>query len=315
MSAGSLLGFAVVFVLVCGATSAAWALVLPRVVAARAAVERRAAWAAAAVPVVFGVAIVGILVAESLLGIDHCVQHDHHAHLCVEHGAAWLSYPYAVVLVAASATLVAVRASVLIGSLVRARVMASRLRRVGAVTRQMVLVESDRVFCFVAGIVNPTIFVSTATRASLSTTEWNAMLAHETSHIANRDLLARFCLELLLLFSAPMVGLSIRERWESATERLRDADAGAKVGFDAVASALVRMASSVVRAPRAVAAFLPSGDAILSLRVEALLDKTPTGEAEATRLSRAVLVATAASIVAVLAFAEPIHHALETLLG
>jgi beta-lactamase regulating signal transducer with metallopeptidase domain len=311
---GSMLGFAVVFVLVCGAVSVACAATLSRF-ARHAAVERRAAWIAAAVPVVVGAGVVVILVGESLVGDDHCVQHDHHAHLCVAHGAAWLSRPWAVGIIAASAMLVTVRACVLVGGLVRARVIASRLRRVGAKTGRIVLVESERVFCFVAGIARPAIYVSTGAREQLSTDEWNAMLAHEESHIENRDLAARVLLEVLLVFAAPLVGIAIRARWESATERLRDADAGAKFGVDAVANALVRMASSLVRSPRAVAAFTPSAGASLTRRVESLLDETPAGDGEAKQLGRRVQVLVAVSLVVVLVFAGPIHHALETLLG
>lgn len=322
MSGASLIGFGVVFLLVCSASSAAItaAMLAGRRTLARrgAAVERRVAEIAAWLPVAAGAAVVGVLAIESATAVDHCTTHGHHAHLCLRHGAAWIEHAWVIAALAGGAALVAARAVVLAAGVWRGRAAVSRLRALGGDgVGQVRLVESERVFCFVAGARRPAIYASTAARAVLDRDEWAAMIAHETSHIVHRDLLHRLRLELLLLFAAPLAGSAIRERWNAATERLRDADATDEVGDpEPVASALVRMARHAA-APGlgAVAAFTPSGARLLAARVEALLGGAPRGERDARRLGHAVRVAGLVAIATALVFAGPLHHALETLLG
>jgi len=321
VTASSLIGFGVVFLLVCGTTSALTTLTLMarrRVLARRGpAVQRRGTELAATIPALLATAVVAILVLESLVGTDHCDTHGDHAHLCLQHGSIWIQRGWAVVALVAGAAVVGARVVVLAIGIVRGRVMVSRLRGTAEVSRGVQLVESERVFCFVAGIVRPTIFVSTAARSALTSDEWDAMLAHERSHVHHRDLSRRLRLELLLLFSAPLAAIVIREQWDVATERLRDADAAETVGSpETVASALVQMARQLTLARVAAgAAFTPHGEHVLTARVESLLDASPRGEPDARRLTRVALVTSTAFVAIAAVFAEPLHHALETLLG
>lgn len=315
MTASSLIGFAVVFLLVCWATSAALALLAARVTARGPAAERRAAVVAAVMPVALAIAVVTVLAVDSILGVDHCEAHGHHAHLCLQHGVAWGGRPWAIVTLAGAGAVVAIRAVLVFGGLVRGAWLVRRLRAVSG-SRDVRLVDSERVFCFVTGLFRPTIFVSTAARAALAEDEWTAMLAHERGHITHRDLQRRLGLELLLVVAAPLAATIIRERWDAATERLRDADAADVAGTETVARALIAMARGAVRQPtRAYAAFTPAGDEILALRVTSLLDEAPRGEPVARRLGRCAVATTAAMVGLVVVFAEPLHHALETLLG
>jgi Peptidase family M48 len=279
-------------------------------------VERRIAELAAVVPVALAGAVVAILAIESVVGVDHCDTHGHHAHLCLHHGMVWAERPWAVAVVAAGMAVVAVRAVVLVVGNVRASVMVSKLRATLPGGAHVQLVPSERAFCFVAGLWRPMIYASTAARDALAPDEWAAMLAHERSHVTHRDLLHRLGLELLLVFSAPLAGSVIRERWEAATERLRDADAAERASPEAVASALVRM-SRVQARPRlgAVAAFTATGAQLLTTRVASLLHGVPRGESSARRLARITLASSVAAVTLALVFAEPLHHALETLLG
>jgi Zn-dependent protease with chaperone function len=321
VTAASLIGFGVVFLLVCGVTSGLvtlWLLARRHVHAARgAAVERRAAELAATLPVVLGIAVVAILALESVTGIDHCDVHGHHAHLCLWHGAIWLDRAGAVAALFAGAVVVAVRGGALALGMARARSMVARLRVAGTRRQRVHVVQSDRVFCFVAGLVRPTIFASSAARAALAPDEWEAMLAHEASHVRHHDLRRRLRLELLLLFAAPLTAIAIRERWDLATERLRDADAADAVGSsETVASALVRMARRAAEHRLAgVAAFTPQGDQVLTARVASLLDAAPRGDAAARHLGWRSLGFAAGLVILALVLADPLHHALETLLG
>lgn len=322
MSGSSLIGFGLVFLLVAGVSSAAITsamLVGQRALARRgAAVERCAAALAAVLPVAFATAVIAVLAIQSVTAADHCTAHSHHAHLCLWHGAAWAEHAWAVAALAGSAAIIAMRGGALAIGLWRGHVAVSWLRTVGgSASEQVRIVESDRAFCFVAGLRRPSVFASTRARAALESDEWTAMLAHEMSHIAHRDLAHRLRLELLLLFAAPLAGAAIRERWDAATERLRDADAADAVGDpDAVASALVRMARHASALPSAaIASFTAGGARLLAVRVQALLGGAPRGERAATRIGYAALAASIAAIAGTLAFSGPLHHALETLLG
>lgn len=317
MNATSLVGFGVVFLLVCAITSCVLASLVPKLARRGPSVERRLAALAALLPLVLAGAVVLILALQSMVGIDHCDTHGHHAHLCLQHGMLWAERPWAIAVVAAGLAIVAARGIALFASNVRGRVLVARLRAQLPDGARVQLVPSERVFCFVAGLRRPTIYVSTAARETLAPDEWEAMLAHELSHVTHRDLLHRLVLEVLLLFSAPLAGIVIRERWDAATERLRDADAAERTSSEAVASALVRMAraQALPRRLGAVAAFTATGAQLLATRVESLLEGAPLGEGNARQLARVVVGSTVATIALALVFAEPLHHALETLLG
>lgn len=316
MSAASLIGFGVVFLLVCWTASAVLALLVTTVGRRGPAVERRMAELAAVVPVALACAVVGILAVESVVGIDHCDSHGHHAHLCIRHGIGWAERPWAVAAVVAGVAVVGARGLLLVIATVRGHQMVSRLRAAVVGDARVQLVTSERVFCFVAGLVRPTIYVSTAARDALSPEEWSAMLAHEQSHVANRDLMHRLGLELLLLLAAPLAGIVIRERWDAATERLRDTDAAEQASPEAVASALVHMARAQALPPLGgIAAFTPTGEQLLTTRVEALLDGAPRGVESARRLARVALASSVVVVTLAFVFAQPLHHALETLLG
>ena len=269
---------------------------------------------AAALPLVLGVALVGILVLQSALGTDHCVVHGDHAHLCIAHGMQWTERTWAIAMITGASVLVLGRAISLLEGWIRGRAIVTGVRAVGTIRDQMCWVESERVFCFVSGVVHPTIFVSTGARAALTDDEWAAMLAHERGHISHRDLLRRLGMELLLLFAAPFARSRILAAWDAATEQLRDADAAETTSGTAVASALVQMARGV-RHTGMLAAFAAAGDRALASRVTALLDDVPRGEGDARRLARTALLAACGLVIMLALAADPLHHALETLLG
>lgn len=315
MTATSLIGFGVVFLLVAWTTSGLLALLVAPLAARGPAVQRRIAYLAAALPVVIAGAIVAILAIQSLVGLDHCDTHGDHAHLCLQHGMGWAERPWAVAAIAAGLAIIATRTVVVIASSLRGRALVARLRATLPSAEAIQIVPNDRVFCFVAGLRRPTIYASSAARELLARDEWEAMLAHETSHIRHRDLWHRLVLEGLLVFAAPGAGIAIREHFDHATERLRDADAAEVTSSESVATALVQMARAQTAARLAnVASFTPTGARILATRVEALLDGARRGE-NASRIGRIALGATFVVVAVVTAFAEPVHHALETLLG
>jgi Zn-dependent protease with chaperone function len=321
MLPGSLIGFALVFLLACGVLSAvlsaSLALARPWLARLGPAAERRAAEIAASVPIVLALVVVAVLVARARFMPDHCTAHDHHAHLCLEHGSGWAQLPWVVAFVAAGTTLIAARLAVLGGVLLHGHVAVARLRRLSRSAGDVRMVESPRAFCFVAGLHRSEIYVSTAAWNGLGQDERDAMLAHERAHVRGRDLARRVALELLTCFAAPFAPRSLRGSWERATERLRDTQAAIAVGApDAVARAIVRLSRlGAGRMVAGVAAFPADGGRALAERVQSLLAEQPAGEQAAGRLGLAMAGASMALGLAALTHAEPLHHLLETLLG
>ncbi|HEU0030039.1 MAG TPA: M56 family metallopeptidase [Kofleriaceae bacterium] len=316
---GSLVGFAAAFVIVAWGVSAllcGGALAARRIVATGGPRAERAMFAAALVlaPVVAAI-VVGVVGARSLLlaGIDHCTGHGHHPHLCLVHGGAWVEVPVAVVAVAMVGAYLVVRVCQLAWTAWTAR---GALREIAAVSREVepgVFVASvTTAFCFTAGIIRPRIYVSSAIWDTLEADERAAMLAHERAHVRQRDLAWRMLFGIATLFGAPILARVVLGRWERATERACDRDATRVVQSDVVASALVRM-SRLQLAATAGMSF--GGAAALDERVQALLADPAHDE----RLARALRGGAIAMFVIAIGSAalgsDPIHHALETLLG
>lgn len=318
MQPGSLVGFGVVFVLVAWTLSVALTLLLwmrrhwlrrlgP-------AAERRAVELVAAVPVLFGIAVVAVLVVRSQVGTDHCQVHDHHVHLCLMHGAPWTEQLWAVALVTLVGAISFVRFAILGAAVLRRRRSVARLRRACRHEDGIWWVDTPHALCFVSGFRDPEIFVSTGTWLALGDDERAAMLAHERAHVRQRDVARRFVLDVLLLAGAPFA-LLLRRAWDCASERLCDARAADVIGSgEAVASAMVKVCRLGVNASFSPASFTPP-DGVLAERVEAVLAGEPTGD-RAAGVLLALVTSVAIAIVLVTAIqAEAVHHLLESVLG
>lgn len=318
MSGASLGGFALVFVLVAWLLSALGGLAL---LGGRAhlrsrgpAVERRAAVAVAVVPVVLASAVVTALIVRSIVGPDHCEVHHHHAHLCLAHGAVWLQRPWVVVALATAAAVVAMRSVFLVATVLRGSRSVAGLASVSTVHGDVRIVESERAFGFVAGLVHPAIYVSSRAWAALTEIERDALVAHERAHVARGDLRARVVIEGFLALASPLVGELVRATWRSASERLCDTEAVDAVrDAPAVASALVALCRLNASRPPALG-FTPAAGELFD-RVHAVLAGQPSGVRSAAILARVVALAASTIIVAAGLAAEPLHHVLETLLG
>ena len=284
-------------------------------------VERAAAAATLVLPALLAVALVAALAGHSLLigwggAPDHCPVHSHHPHLCLFHGAGWTHTPWAMVALAVLATLALVRAVQLVAHRLAAARALARIARAGQRVLSgpvpVVVVPSLRAFFFVAGTVQPRIFVSDTAWAALGGPQRAAALAHETAHARRRDLLRAFLLELAGLVAAPIFHRHLLTIWWSATERVCDEEAAAAVGSrEEVAGALLALARLGAH-PCPGAAFHPNPAGVVE-RVEALLGPPVQGRALVI-LWLTVAVAAIATAAAVAA-AAPLHHALETILG
>lgn len=319
MTAASLAGFSLVFALIAWSLSTMGGLALlgnrDRLRRLGLLVERRAATFAAVVPIVLASAAVTALIVQSIVGPDHCEVHGHHAHLCLVHGAVWLDRAWVMVALASIGAVVAARSVFLAMNLVRSYRSVAVLRAVSVANGPIRLVESQRAFCFVAGLVHPAIYVSTRVWSYLSPDERVALIAHEAAHVRQRDLHRRVLVEAFLALAAPLVGQILRTAWLSATERLCDARAVGETGDAAsVASAMVAMCRLNTSQPASLLGFSPPTNE-LAERVRAVLAGAPLGAVAAGRLARVVVGTSCGVVLATACAAEPLHHALETLLG
>jgi Zn-dependent protease with chaperone function len=287
--------------------------------------DRRAAASAIVLPPLLGLMVVAVLAGYSAFGawfgvVDHCPVHDHHLHLCLFHGAEWTSQVWAVTAVAFLGTLGGVRVIHHAAGLWRARLDLRRIarvsRRVDSPVGELLLAPASRRFCFVAGLIRPRIFVSTAAWECLDDEERLAMLTHERAHADQGDMWKRSALGLLATFGAPVVAAHLVARWSRATERLCDhRAASAPGGPDPVARALVNLSGARATRPAiSGACFVPTARDLVD-RVEAVLSGAGDGRVVAQRIGLAVALGSASAVAAATALAHPIHHAFETLLG
>lgn len=313
MSLGGLVGFGVLAVVLVTAFSliaTGWFALATRQLRARGpAAERSAAAWALLSPIALAVTIVGVIVAVGSGSVDHCIGHQHHAHFCLVHGAAWLERPWAVALAAASTITFVSRIAVVIWRRERARHAIAQVRRVSELGDRVRIARSDRVFCFVAGLRRPEVFMSSRAWDALSDDERDAVVAHEHAHADSGDLWMGTIIDLASTMAAPLAGAWLHARWTDATERLCDAHAARATAPETVASALLQMCRSG-NLQSLPGSFMP-GTGTLEQRVRAVLAHGPIG----TRLGWLAWAFVVAAIGAATLLASQLHHALETLLG
>jgi hypothetical protein len=279
------------------------------------AAERAAATAALLLGPLLGLMIVAVLAGHSLLwgAVDHCAAHGHHPHLCLVHGTGWTELPWAVMGFAMLATFVASRLVHRIASALHSH---RALRRLGRLARSagegVMVVPADSWFCFVAGLRWPRIYMSSAAWAGLDAEQRRAVIAHERAHLDAGDLPRGALLALAAVIGAPLLAGRVLAMWRSAAERHCDQRAARVVPATVVAQAMVTMSRSQGAVPAGFA-FDPGAE--LARRVEGLLDGGPSGEPAARRLSVSGAVLAAGTAALLIAFADPLHHLVETLFG
>lgn len=326
MTASSLIAFALVFL----ASSALISLLLGvglrygerRLRALGARAEQRAATLTLVGPPVLALMLVGLLAAESatslLAGTDHCEAHSHHLHLCLVHGAAWATRPWAVALLAVVACFVAVRFLQILWAHVDAQRAAWHFRRMGESfpeANRCVSLPLDEPLVFTAGAVSPTVVISRGAWERLNSNERRAVIEHELAHVANGDLWRRALLAIFACFAAPGLASFALRLWDRSAERICDRKAADAVGRPTiVAGAIVALARCMSRTGAPAGAVFAAACSITD-RVHSLLNAEPDGARGTAQLSRWFLGLGSGLALACAAFSEQIHHLLETILG
>ncbi len=324
---GSLLGFVLVFFLL---TWGASGLALLALHAGRkwarqqgCQVERALCGIGLVGPPLFGLTVTLTLLGHSLQTRwhpqdDHCLQHLHHAHLCLWHGEVWTQKTWAMAWVTSMAVLWFVKgllsAVSITRSLKKLNMLASLPTSPGDTGLPLVRVSSRIPFCMVAGFRRPQIFLSTQAEALLGPCERAAVLSHESAHIQQGDIWKRLLLRICAQCGVPGVSHRILAQWDSATERLCDQRAALAIGDAAVvASALVKLVRAGNLAVAGAAAF--GSAARVEERVHALLDGQCIGVSETQRLFHSTWCLGAVGMCLLLVCSDSVHHLLETLLG
>jgi hypothetical protein len=311
MSFGGVVGFAVLAVVLlttCSLLAAILFAVTRKWVEGPMAEKNAAAWALVA-PVVVAASLLALIAWQGYGSADHCVGHDHHAHFCLVHGAAWLHRPWAIAVAVGSSVTIMLRLGAITWRRLAAMRAIAQVRRVSRDVDGIRIAPSDRVFCFVTGWRRPEVFVSSRAWDALNDAERTAVLTHERAHAGDGDLWMAAIIDVAASLAAPLTGTWLHERWADAGERLCDLRAAETTNAETVAGALLRMCragSMLVIA----SGFTPSADA-LEHRVRAVLDGGPAGR----RLGWGAWSLLAAVLFVSTIFATHLHHALETLLG
>lgn len=259
------------------------------------------------------------------LASDHCSNAPGHlhAHLCFVHQPAVGSQVLAAV-VAAFATILMVRAGLMIGKMWRARRMFMSVVATSAsrtLDENVHLLESDVPICATVGVLRPRIYVSSSAAAALGPDCLTAALGHEYGHLRRNETRARAFATFAALFHVPGVDRFFLQRWHEDAEFACDSFAARYAGSGIlVAEALVRFQRALLRSgasPICAGACLCDHRSTLAPRILILL----TTESEANRTldsddgKLAFGLGLAMLLLGVCLQARPLHHALESFVG
>lgn len=272
--------------------------------------SRADAWTAIAiVPIVtslVGVAacVLPSISAHLLGGHDHCSHHGGHPHLCpwhlVETGTreGWL-------LLASIGALLLVAATRAVFDVARARRLTRSLVE-GRCERTRVL-DTAEPFSAAVGLLSPVVIVSRGLAEALTPVELDAAIAHERAHARRRDALRLWLVRTLWTLVPRAASRTLLAELALACEEACDRTSAEAVGDPLIVADAIVKASRAMQ-PLDLATAIGFGATTIERRVRALLDP-PT-----TRATFPWLTLGAFALVTLL-FADPLHHATETVLG
>ncbi len=248
------------------------------------------------------------LASLALPGVDHCISHSNHPHLCLAHPSPALpSFLAGALLVGVGGLPLAARAV--------ARVCREQ-RRLGALSRLarrlpepgVGMVESGLPFALTVGLARARTLVSSALLAALSPARLEIVLAHEAEHARRRDPLRQLIARWLSVPLWPSLRRALLRELELSAEQACDDAAACRIGDRlAVAETILAVERLCDGSPRLAAASI-SGSSVEE-RVQALLR-----EPLRRRLRGWVLPGTAFALALALC-AEPLHHEAEHLIA
>lgn len=267
----------------------------------------------AAMPALLAVVFLAIAILPKVVALsfgvpDHCASHGGHAHLCPVHPFDGTLRAIAAVPLAG----LAASAIALAWSALRTHSALQALASIpgAAETDGTVRVRAARPFAFTAGLLRPSIFVSTGLRDALAPEELAIVIAHERAHVRRRDALTVRAAAWLSALHLPALRREILSELRAACEQACDEDAACGGDRLRVAATIVQVAR--LQGDAAPWPSLAFGDGDVGTRVAALL--APAIEEPLVPRERLWLAAAAFGCVGA-ALASPLHHAAETLVA
>ena len=266
-------------------------------------------------PAVVGVVGMGLTALPALLALagvsaDHCLQHNHHGHLCPVHLTAlppWM---------ASCGGIVAAVAVARVARLLVAQQQQRRLLRAAALIGARSCLDDGTPLVVIDG--PPTllhaghefIVASRALLERLHPRSCRAALAHEAAHVRRDD--SRWLMRLAVAgaLAPPGFGGWLLRRYRQAAEEAADEAAAVVVGVVDVAAAVVDV--SRLRQRSALEGLPALDGANLERRIRRLLTLTPRPRRSGAAVVVGVLLA---ATLAAVPFFDDIHHLAETALA
>ena len=187
-------------------------------------------WIWAMLPLLLGLAALFIVLLPSMfhfMGIatDHCLEHVHHAHLCLVHSPAFVGNPLEL-LVLGSLALVTFRKLSRIGASIirdcRTTSMLNSMSIQPSNPEDHHVLTSNRVFAFTIGLFRPLVFVSSRLTEVLDHKELLIVLSHEDGHRLRRDGLRKLSARILASAHFQTTRQTLLAELELATEQSCD---------------------------------------------------------------------------------------------
>jgi hypothetical protein len=294
------------------AGAALWPLLRRRLPARHPASAARWLWLAAAAPGLLPPLAIALCLLPSLLGADHCLGHGGHAHLCLRHPAATLG--------AAASAGVALAAGAVGFALLRGGVRLAHAQRglaglaagvAGPLAAGVERLASEAPVSCTLGALRPRIVVSDGLVRALLPASLTVVIEHERAHARRRDTLRALVARALSWPHLPGVRRALLAELALASERACDEAAAARTGDRLLVAETLLAVERLARGwPRAGALAASFGESAVPRRIESLLAE-PRPRPPAGR----VWLYTGAGVATTIPLIEPLHHAVEHLLG
>lgn len=306
---------ALVFAAAFSLTSVAlWPWLRGRLARRHPAAAARWLWLLAVAPSLAPPLAIALCLLPALLGADHCPEHGGHAHLCLHHlAAARGGAASALVGLAAGGLALALLAGG--ARLGRARRAIARLAPGAPATfaADVHVLATNAPLSLSLGAFRPRIVVSDGLVRALAPASLAVVVEHERAHVRRRDALRALLARALSWPHLPPVRRALLGALALATERACDEAAAERTGDRLRVAETVLAVERLMQGapPAAVVALAASfGDSAVPPRIESLLaEPAPLPDARRAWWYGAACVATAIPLV------EPLHHAVEHLLG
>lgn len=245
---------------------------------------------------------------------DHCLSHgDGHVHLCLLHPPPHLGNVASCVAFVLGMGWIGVRLAFVLLRLQRARRCVARLRSHGTDSPQLRanVLPTSTPLCALAGVLQPTLFLSAGLLARVTEHELPVILQHERAHAARRDLLLFLIARAGSAFLWPAARARLLAALQLAAEQSCDEVAASHVGDRLqVAAVILKVERMLQPVPQLGSLALAFGGSGVPQRVLSLLDaRSSRGSLTGMALLFALLLA------ALLLASAPLHHFTESVLG